>query len=201
MLIEDQKETLDAAVATQFKLAKFKAVASSTATTVFTINGTATATATANISDANVRDIVAYMKSKKIPKFGGGYYSAILSINSMRGVYDFLQAVAQYADAQFRFTDEVGRYYGTRMIEDNAVLSNIIGSGTNKGEAIFFGADAVTEAVALPEELRYEETDVGRSKKLAWYAILGFKKTWDLAADDSNSTGVGIERIVHVTSA
>jgi len=201
-LIQDQKDTIDANIATQFQSAKFKAVATSTASTIFTSNGTATITATANISDKNWRDIVDFLMKKQAPKFkGGDNYMGILSVSSMRGVYDYLQAVAQYAEPEFRFKNEVGQYYGARGVAENNILSNAVGSSGAFGEALFFGDEAVVESVALPEELRYEETDLGRSKTLGWYGIMGWAKMWDLVADDLNSTGKGIERIVHVTSA
>lgn len=201
-LVEDQKDAIDYAIATEFQSGMFKAVATSTSSTVFTSDGTATATASANISDRNVRDIVDYLMTSQTPKFkGGDYFIGILSVKSMRGVYDYLQAVAQYASPEFRFKNEVGQYYGARHVAENNILSNTLGSGSVFGEALYFGDEAVVESVALPEELRYEEEDVGRSKTLAWYAILGFKKMWDLTNDDLNSTGKGIERIVHVTSA
>ena len=201
-LVQDQKDTIDAAIATKFQSAKFKAVASSTASTVFTSNGTATLTATANISDKNVRDIVDYLMQSQAPKFkGGDFYIGILSVKSMRGVYDYVQAVAQYAEPEFRFKNEVGNLYSARLVGENNILANNKGSGGIFGEAVFFGDEAVVESVALPEELRYESTDVGRSQTLAWYGIMGWEKMWDLAADDLNSTGKGIERIVHVTSA
>lgn len=201
-LVTDQKDAIDNVIATQFQSGEFKAVATSTSSTVFTSDGTATATASANLSDKSVRDIVDYMMIAQIPKYkGGDYYMAILSVKSMRGVYDYLQAVAQYASPEFRFKNEVGQYYGARHVLDNNILSNVLGSGSTYGEALYFGDESVVESVALPEELRYEETDVGRSKTLAWYAILGFKKMWSLSGDDLNSTGKGIERIVHVTSA
>ena len=201
-LVQDQKDTIDLAVATQFQSGAFKAVATNTATTVFTSNGTATATASANISDKNWRDIIDYLMKSQAPKFkGGDYYMGILSVNSMRGVYDYLQAVAQYAEPEFRFKNEVGQYYGARGVAENNILSNAKGSAGAYGEALFFGDEAVVESVAVAEELRYEETDMARSKTLGWYAIAGWKKMWDLATDDLNSTGKGIERIVHVTSA
>ena len=201
-LVQDQKDTIDSTIATKFQSAKFKAVASSTASTVFTSNGTATLTATANISDKNVRDIVDYLMQSQAPKFkGGDFYIGILSVKSMRGVYDYVQAVAQYAEPEFRFKNEVGNLYSARLVGENNILSNTKGSGGIFGEAVFFGDEAVVESVALPEELRYESTDVGRSQTLAWYGIMGWEKMWDLVADDLNSTGKGIERIVHVTSA
>jgi hypothetical protein len=201
--VQDQVDTIDTGIATIFKTAKFKAVCTATtrsAGIVFTTNGTATATAATELSDGNVRALADYAKQKQIPKMGN-YYMLVGATNAISGVYDYLQAVAQYADPEFRFSDEIGRYYGVRFVEDNNVLVNTIGSNTNKGEAVLFGEEAVAQAMALPEELRYEETDLGRSKKLGWYAILGFKKIWDLATDDLNSTGKGIERIIHVTSA
>jgi len=201
-LVEDQKDAIDNAIATEFKSAKLVAVATSTASTVITSNGAATATANANISDKNVRDIVDELMIKQVPKFkGGDYYIGILSVKSMRGVYDYLQAVAQYAEPEFRFKNEVGQYYSARHVAENNILSNAKGTNSVFGEALYFGDEAVVESVAQREELRYEEEDVGRSKTLAWYAILGFKKMWDLTNDDLNSTGKGIERIIYVTSA
>lgn len=199
-LVEDQKNAIDYAVSVQFQSAKFKAVCVNTATVSFTTNGTATATATANPSDKTIRTIIQYAKKKRIPKLGS-YYNIILSTDAMGGVYDYLQAVAQYAEPSFRYTDEIGKYYGARFIEENNYLSNVLGAGSVYGEGVLFGEEAVQQGVALAEELRYWEDDGGRIKKYVWYAILGFKKTWDLANDDSNSTGVGIERIIHITSA
>lgn len=201
-LVQDQKDVIDSEIAAKFKTAKFKAVCTTTAKSgvTFTTNGTATLTASNDPSDANIRKIIDYAKQKQIPKMGN-YYMVVGATNAISGVYDYLQSVAQYADPSFRFNDEVGRYYGARFMEDNNILVNTIGNGSAFGEAVVFGEEAVAMAMALPEELRYEETDMGRSKKLAWYAIMGFKKIWDLVSDDLNSTGKGIERIIHVTSA
>ncbi len=198
-LTEDQKNVIDGNIASKFKEAEFKLVCTSTAANVATTNGVATATAANNPSDKNIRSAVSYMKNARIPKLGT-HYVGIFSVSALEGVYDYLQAIAQYAEPSYRFSDEVGRYYSVRFIEDNMQLDSTAGTSAF-GEGIMFGTEAVAEAVALPEELRYEETDVGRSKKLAWYAILGWKKQWSLANDDTNSTGKGIERIVHFTSA
>lgn len=203
-LRDDIADTLDRAAAVPFTVAKFVAVATSTASTVFTTNGTATATANANLSDKNVRDIVDYMKRKQTPKIGGpkGYYGAILSISSLRGIYDYLQAIAQYTEPEYRYNSEVGRYYDARMMEDNSVLSDAVGTSTAFGNGYFFGDDAILEAIAVPEYTVADlPTDLGRSRKIGWLATLAFKKTWDLTTDDLNSTGKGVEKIVRVTSA
>lgn len=198
----DQLEVLDSKAYDQFYLAEFVAVCSTTASTAFSTDGTATITASANMSDKNVRDIVDYMEQKQIPKFNDGQYRAIISVNSKRGIYDYLQAIAQYTTPEFRHKNEIGQYYSTRFVQDVQFLSDTKGNGSVYGEGIFFGAEAVLEAIAMLPEIRMKiPTDYGRSKGVAWLGIEAFKKMWSLSNDDLNSTGKGIERIVRVTSA
>jgi len=202
VLKSDQLEVIDSQVAAQFDTCKYKAVCTSTSSTTFTTNGTAAAGAGCNMSDKNVRDVVDYLDAKWAPRYPDKNYRAIISVNTRRGIYDYLQAVAQYADPEYRANAEVGQYYGVRFALDNAYLSNAVGTGSVFGEAFFFGQEAVLEAVAALEEVRMKvPTDYGRSKGVAWVGILGFKKIWDLAADDLNSALKGIERIVKVTTA
>ena len=52
------------------------------------------------------------------------------------------------------FNGEIGKYYNVRFVEETGFLSNSIGSGSTHGQAVFFGADNVYEAVAVPEEIR-----------------------------------------------
>lgn len=79
-------------------------------------------------------------------------------------------------------------------MEETNVLSNIIGSGSIYGEAVFIGSDAVREGIAIPEEIRIDiPKDFGRDQGIAWYGLLGYVKTWDYTAD-------GETRIIHVTS-
>ena len=203
-LRNDIADTLDNAAYAPFTNAQYVAVCTNTATTSFSTNGTATLTAAANMSDKNVRDIVDYMKRKQTPKIGGptGYYAAILSVSSNRGIYDYLLSVAQYTEPEYRYNSEVGRYYDCRFMIDNAQLSDAVGSNAAYGNGFFFGDEAILEAVAVPEYTVADlPQDLGRSRKLGWLAVLAFKKVWNLATDDLNSVGKGIERIVNVTSA
>lgn len=203
-LRDDIAEVLDSAAYVPFTGAKMVVVCTKTDTTVFTSNGTATATAAASMSDKNVRDIVDEMKRKQCPKIGGkkGYYGSISSIRSLRSLYDFLQAIAQYTEPEYRYNSEVGKYYDTRFMEDNAFLSDAVGSSGSYGNGFFFGEDAILEAIAVPEyTVADPPTDLGRSRKVGWLGTMEFKKTWDLTSDDLNSTGKGIERIWRVTSA
>ena len=185
VLRDDEANVIDRAAAAQFTSADLIAVCTTTASTVFTTNGVATAVAGVNMSDKNVRDIVDYMKIKKIPKFGNGKdFACLASVNSLRGLYDYLQAIMQYTTPEFMYNGEVGRYYSTRFNDENNVLSNVKGTDSIYGEAVFLGNDAVLEAVALPEEIRYRiATDYGRNPGLAWIGVLGFKKMWDFSAD------------------
>lgn len=195
VLMNDQAKVLDSAAATQFKNTEYKAVCTNTATTVFTTNGTATATAAANMSDKNVRDIIDKLKILLVPRYDGMNYMCNASTNSIRGLYDFFESKIQYEQTQLMFAGEIGRYYGCRFIEETNVLVNNLGSGAVYGEAVFFGADAVREGVAIPEEIRIDlPRDFGRDQAAAWYYLGGFQKTWAYATDSE-------VRAIHVTSA
>ena len=202
-LQEDMKDTFDRAVAAKFVLADFKAVCTSTSSTVFTTNGTATATAAASISDKNHRDIVDYMRKKQIPYFEGGReYISIHSTTSLRGIYDFLEAKDMYTKPTTELNYEEGKYYKCRMVSENNYLSDSLGSDTKYGEAVYFGNEAVMEVVAMAEEIRAEQISgsLGMDLLVGYVGLLGWTKIWDLGDDDLNSTGKGTERIIHVTS-
>lgn len=204
MLKSDQLEVIDSLVSAQFDTAAYTAVATNTATTIFTSNGTATITATANASDKTVRDIVDKLETIWVPKFSDGNYRAVVSVNTRRGIYDFLQAVAQYAEPSYRHNSEVGQYYSCRFVVDQygGVLSNAVGNSSLYGEGFFFGQEAVLEAVALLEEVRRDPpADLGRSKKVGWYGIMNWKRMWYSVNDDLNTVGKGIDRIIRLTSA
>src|SRR3990167_7522210 len=68
------------------------------------------------------------------------------------------------------------------------------------GEACFFGADAVREGVAIPEEIRVGiPTDFGRDQAIAWYALLGFQQVWSQSGI-LNGQADGQTRIITVDS-
>ena len=193
VLMNDQSKVLDSQAALQFKASDYLAVCSDTATTVFTSDSTVAITATANMSDKNVRDIIDRMKILNIPRHSDGNYVCIASTNSIRGLYDYFEAKAVNTTMGPSFSGEVGKYYGCRFVEETNVLSNTLNS--LYGEAVFFGADAVKEGIAIPEGLRIDTPkDFGRDQAIAWYYLGGFKKTWDFTTD-------GEGRIIYVTTA
>ncbi len=197
----DQLEVLDSLAYTEFYKAGIIAVCSATDTTIFTTNSSATITASVNPSDKNIRKVVNYMEQKQIPKFSDGMYRGILSVEAKGGLYEYMQALAAYTQPEFRHKNEVGMYYNVRFVQDSQFLSDVKGNGSVLGEGLIFGQEAVLEAVAALPEIRMKiPTDYGRSKGVAWIGIEAFKKMWS-AADDLNSTGKGIERIVKITSA
>jgi len=64
---------------------------------------------------------------------------------------------------------------GCRFIEENELSQQRKGSGGIFGEAIFFGADAVREGVAIPEEIRIAiPSDYGRDQRNRLVRIAGF---------------------------
>lgn len=201
-LRDDMVKVLESNCGSQYTATQFIAVMSSTNSVVFTTNGTATATATANLTAANVRSTVDFMKKKLIPRYDGRNYVCIASVASLSGMHSDTGAggwvdVSKYTDsfAKNIFAGEVGEYYTTRFVEETGFLSNTIGSGSTLGQAVFFGNDNVYEAVAIPEEIRVKVSiDYGRDQGLAWYALLGYQIVWNFTTDAE-------QHIVYVTWA
>jgi len=195
MLRDDMVNTYDKVVGAIAKTAKFKAVCVSTASTAFTTNGTATVTAGVNMDYKNVKDVVDYAKKAKIPRYQFGKdYILIVPIDNERSLHDSLTPYMQYTDPSMILNGEIGRIYGCRIVEENNVLSNSVGTGA-KAEAILLGGDAMWEAVVFPEEIRMDiPYDLGRKQYVGWVGRQGFKKVWDYATDSE-------EHIIHITSA
>jgi len=190
-LRDDMALVLDQAAGVQFRSTQVVFAPTGTAanpTGTFTYGytggptGVAPVTGTRNIQTWDVRQIADDMRRKKIPKYDGENYIAVGSILALRGIKEdasfgsWIDA-AKYGDPERLFAGEVGRYYSTRFVEETNNLVETLGGGG--GEAVFFGADAVAEAVAVPEELRYDiPQDAGRAKKIVWYGLLGFQIAW-----------------------
>lgn len=211
VLRNDMAEVLDKETGLQFKRTQRKYVCLTTTTgTLQSLAEATTATFASGESGTGLaksgpkafhfKEVIDELKKRNIPKYDGENYICIGSVNALRKLKDDSDWIdaAKYGDPERLFNGEVGRFYGCRFIEETNYLVNTLGSssGTNKlGEAIVFGAEAVIEGIAIPEEIRAKvPTDYGRSKGLAWYAILGYKKMWK-AADSGQD-----EHIIHITS-
>jgi len=127
-----------------------------------------------------VKAIVDVMKERNIPPYMGDEYFAIAHPTTWRGMKNDLEAVYQYRDEGFQmiYNGEIGKYAGTRFIEQNNVTKTQFGTFTSNNQsngAFFFGEDTVAEALVVPEEIRGQiPADFGRAKGIAWYYLGGF---------------------------
>jgi len=196
VLRNDMAKVLDSAAAAQFAAGDLTYCCSTSTFGDFTTNGTFTLVATSNLNDYHVKNCVDYLRKLNVPAYDSdGNYICIASVNALRGLRDDSNWIgaAEYGDPERLFKGEVGRYYSCRFIEETNYLSNA--KNTYYGEAIMFGADAIMEVVAVPEEIRAKvPSDFGRSKALAWYYLGGFARIWDYSTD-------GEEHVLRIGSA
>lgn len=199
-LRNDQSKVLDSTVAgifvtSQLKYTCLTASSAGSFQTATSDSMTATTTSGCNFDMYHLKECADKLKTLNVAKYDGENFICIGSVNAFRGVKnhsDWTDA-AKYGDPERLFSGEIGRIEGVRCIEETNYLSNARG-GSTYGEAVMFGADAVMEAVALPEEIRAKiPTDYGRSRGIAWYGLCGFAKIWDYTGDSEC-------HIIHINS-
>jgi hypothetical protein len=209
VVLNDEKNVIDNAVATEMKLSKLCYIPTGAATQTWDVDGTASTTGTTNFNYFHLKEMVDAAETglfgsgntgKIIPKMSDGKYVVVLSVKAKRGLFDDpeFQEAAKFSYPRKLLNGEIMEetVYGCRFVitDNSTALSNAKGSNSI-GEALLLGDDSIIEGVALKEELRYKlAVKYGRDKGLAWYAILGFKKPWDYVTD-------GEEHIIRFTSA
>jgi N4-gp56 family major capsid protein len=180
VLKNDARKVLDTAAFNQFNATPLRVYYAATNSISVNTNGTVGGTNSA-LSNIAVKLIADYMAEQNIPAFDGVNYLAIFRPTPLRAFKNLLEGINQYTPEGWHviMNGEKGRYEGIRFVEQtNIPLANGATSGvpiltTDKG--FFFGSDTVTEAFAIPEEIRGKiPTDYGRSRGIAWYAELGF---------------------------
>jgi len=213
----DAMVDLDALVWQQFNKTPLRAAATATGDAItLTTNSTATLTVSQGISTTNLKSIVDTMKGRNIPYYTDRDYYAIARPLALRKLKDQLESIYQYTTdgLEMIMNGEIGRYSDTRFVEQTAIPSGgaadsttfnpftdtsdpwNVGTGSNGDWVFVFGADTVCEAVHTPEEIRAKiPDDYGRSKGIAWYALLGY----GITHNDSNN--VAQARIVKFDSA
>jgi N4-gp56 family major capsid protein len=186
VLKRDCKEALDRAAAAQFNATVLRVVPSTgtdTAAVTLTTNGTATQTNSIAMGNLHVKSIVDVMKERNIPAYTDDDYYCIGWPTTFRAFKDDLESINQYTESGYGhiMRGEIGRYENCRFIEQTSVGKDEMGTPaatwTNalSNWAVFFGADTVAEAVAVPEEIRGKiPGDYGRDKGVAWYYLGGF---------------------------
>jgi hypothetical protein len=181
-LKNDWVKVLDKAVETRMDETKIRYVASTASTYNIYTNGTCTQTASVGLDKYHVRQIVDYMMGTLlVPAISGEDYMSILSVAAYSQMYGSLESVWMYT--KYPTNGEVGKYYNCRFVRETNAMDNTIGVSNVTGEGYFFGADAVLEAVAQPEELRFEVKDLGRDQRLGWNALIGFDLIWQQDPD------------------
>ena len=213
----DAMVDLDALVWQQFNKTPLRAAATATGDAItLTTNSTATLTVSQGISTTNLKSIVDTMKGRNIPYYTDRDYYAIARPLALRKLKDQLESIYQYTTdgLDMIMNGEIGRYSDTRFVEQTAIPSGgaadsttfnpftdtsdpwNAGTGSNGDWVFVLGSATVCEAVHTPEEIRAKiPDDYGRSKGIAWYALLGY----GITHNDSNN--VAQARIVKFDSA
>lgn len=213
----DAMVDLDALVWQQFNKTPLRAAATATGDAItLTTNSTATLTVSQGISTTNLKSIVDTMKGRNIPYYTDRDYYAIARPLALRKLKDQLESIYQYTTdgLEMIMNGEIGRYSDTRFVEQTAIPAGgaadsttfnpftdtadpwNVGTGSNGDWVFVFGSDTVCEAVHTPEEIRAKiPDDYGRSKGIAWYALLGYGIT------HNDSSNVAQARIVKFDSA
>lgn len=185
----------------QFKATKIKYTPTGSATTptaLIDTGGTVTATAARDILLWDVEEILEYLKDiLNTPPRADGNYVCVHSPGFATALRrdSRWETLAEYAKPGDAYQGEIGKLLNVRFVESNYGLSSRMNT-SYRGEAVFFGADAVVQGVADPEHIWYGEdpTEGGRAKYVGWLGIFGYQIVWDTA-------NAGECRIVHVTSA
>lgn len=195
-----------AGTAATSRLLKFSCTASGAG--MMTTNGTFGATASFQMNDNHVKDVVDFFNNNSIPPFDSqGNYMCVATVPAMRGLRDVLESTLQYTDEGMKAKEgigigrglskvpgELGKLYNVRFALATSFLATNVGTSTNKGEALFFGGDALKEFPAINEEIRVKvPQDYDRDQGIAWYAMTAFVAPW-LWSDDAQ------ESIVHLGS-
>lgn len=193
-LKNDAVKTFDRAVHTQFNNTLLRVCpgqGTSTTSLTLTTNGTMTTSNTAAYSSVYHKLLVDLMKERNIPPYLGDDYIAIAWPSTYRTLKNNMETLHQYTAPGLGLimAGEIGRYENTRFVEQTNILKGINNDGTVWAGGLsdwmyIFGEDTVMEGVVVPEEIRAKiPTDYGRSKGVAYYALMGWGLVQQSVAD------------------
>ncbi len=194
-LKNDAVKTFDRAVQTQFNATRLRVVPlSGTSTTTLQLftTGTCTTTNNAAYNSTYHKLLIDTMKERNIPPFLGDDYVAIAWPSTYRTLKNNMETLHQYSPPGLGLimAGEIGRYESTRFVEQTNILKGVNNNGTTWSNGLsdwmyVFGEDTVMEGVVIPEEIRAKiPTDYGRSKGVAYYALMGWGIVQTNATDD-----------------
>jgi hypothetical protein len=136
----------------------------------------------------HVKAIVDVMKERNVPGYEGRWYRCIAHPTTLRPFKNQLETLHSYTDPGFQMilNGEIGKYESCRFYEQTNIPKETASPAWTNAKsnwAFFFGRDTVMEGVVTEEEMRGKiPGDYGRSRGVAWYALLGFGLVHSLAA-------------------
>lgn len=160
----------------------------------FVTNGTATKSTNVGQLDLdNLSYLRTLAKKNKIPFADGESYFYVTGADALEALESDsdLTTMLQEDSGRAALNGELGRIKQCRLIEDNHSIS---AHPQSYDEGFLVGADAVQNEFALPWEIRFERSDMGRSNLLAYYGLGAWFKVLDETTHDQ-------EHIIHVTAA
>lgn len=194
-LKDDARKYFDVEAYLQFKSTPLRFAPSggnsATAITLDT-NGTCSTTNNLALGTGHVKAASDTMKMRNIAPYIMDDYVSIAETTTFRGLKNSLETIHQYTETGLAhiFNGEIGRYESFRFIEQTFIPGGGAADSTTydpwtrtadawnnalSSWALFMGADTVTEAVCVPEEIRAKiPGDYGRSRGIAWYYLGGF---------------------------
>lgn len=196
-LQDDMVKCLDGLVERQMHASKLHYVGTAAAGFVLTTNGTATATNSSALNSYHIRKMRLELEKRNVPAWEGGDYVMICSLEAAESLLGSVESVNQYTESGYTkiLNGEVGRINGVRIVKDGFASRYTYDASARTATArswtnslslsgYMFGSPTVREAIAVPEEIRFQEfPDYGRSNGIAWYALLGYQLEWDTAAN------------------
>ena len=159
---------------------------------VLDTNGVASQTNAVAYGTGHTKAIGDTMKERNIAPYIMDDYVAIGHPSTWRPFKNTLETLHQYTETGLAhiFNGEIGRYESFRFIEQTFIPKGGAADSTTydpwsgtadpwngglSSWAFHLGADTVTEAICVPEEIRAKiPGDYGRSKGIAWYYLGGF---------------------------
>jgi len=201
-LLDDTRKCIDGLIEREMNSCVLRYVGTSTTTYALTTNGTATAVNTSALNSYHVRKMRLELEKRNVPLYNSDSYAMICSLEALESLEGAIESTYQYTETGIKkiFNGEVGQLHGVRFVKDGFASRYTYSAsartatakswtGGNSLDAYMMGKPTVIEAVSVPEGIRVKiPTDYGRSKGVAWYAILGYKLYWgDAAADQANS--------------
>ncbi len=194
-LKNDARKFFDIQAFNQFNLTPLRAAPTggvSTTSITVSSNGSTAITNNVGLNTGHIKAFSDFAKESNIPPFKDDDYMMISHPSTYRSFKNTLETIKQFTVPGITeiFSGEIGRYENTRFVEQNFIPKGGADNSTTfnpftqtaapwiNGQsswAFYFGGDTVTEAVALPEEIRAKiPGDYGRSKGIAWYYLGGF---------------------------